>query len=462
MTNRMHMTQAEELARFVVRASYDDLSSAARLQLKIRILDALGCALGALKAEPIARLRAQLNDFGGKPLCALIGGGRTAPDRAAFFNGALVRYLDFNDGYLAPGETCHPSDNVAPILAAAEYAGCSGQDFLTALAVAYQVQCRLSDAAPVRDKGFDHTTQGSFAVAAGVTRALGLDIERTANAIGICGTAFNALRITRTGVLSNWKGLAYPNTAFGCVHAAFLAMRGITGPLEVFEGNKGFIEAISGPFAIDWRHENLERVTQTFLKKYNAELHSQSVLEGILELKLAYGLQGEDIERIEIDIFDVAYKIIGGGEEGDKQIVQTKEQADHSLPYMVAVALLDGEVMPEQYLPERVVRPDVQNLLRRVAVRPSAELSRRFPAQMSCKLTVYLRDGRVLLKEKTDYEGFKDRPMSWSAVGLKFERLAQAAVDPPLLEEIRTAVQQLDDIKVRELTRLLERAGSTE
>ena len=118
--------------------------------------------------------------------------------------------------------------------------------------MAYQVQCRLSDVAPVRAKGFDHTTQGSYAVAAGVSKALGLDEARTANAIAICGTAFNALRVTRTGALSHWKGLAYPNTAFSCTHATFLAMRGITGPLEVFEGNKGFMDAIAGEFKINW------------------------------------------------------------------------------------------------------------------------------------------------------------------------------------------------------------------
>jgi 2-methylcitrate dehydratase len=265
------MTQAEELARFGAQASYDSLSSAARMQLRIRVLDSLGCALGALDGEPVRLARQQVDEFGGAGLCSLIGGGRTAPDRAAFYNGALVRYLDFNDSYLAKGETCHPSDNLAPVLAASEYAGVSGREFLAALALAYQVQCRLSDAAPVRDKGFDHTTQGSYAVAAGVSRALGLDAVRTANAVAISGTAFNALRVTRTGTLSHWKGLAYPNTAFGCTHAAFLAMRGVTGPPEVFEGNKGFMYSIAGPFSIDWRREDLERVTRTILKKYNAD-----------------------------------------------------------------------------------------------------------------------------------------------------------------------------------------------
>src|SRR5439155_1756773 len=226
----VNMTCAEQLAGFVSRASFDDISNAARLQLKIRILDALGCAIGAMGGDPVALLRDQVEEFDGEGNCTLIGGGRAAPDRVAFYNGALVRYLDFNDSYLSKGETCHPSDNLAPVLAAVEYSNGSGRDLLTALAVCYQVQCRLSDVAPVRAAGFDHTTQGSYAVAAGVSKALALNDVKTANAIGICGTAFNALRVTRTGKLSHWKGLAYANTAAVGTFATCLARRGVSGP----------------------------------------------------------------------------------------------------------------------------------------------------------------------------------------------------------------------------------------
>src|SRR5439155_2515743 len=297
------------------------------------------------------------------------------------YNGALVRYLDFNDSYFAPGETCHPSDNLAPVLAAAEYADASGKELLTALAVAYQVQCRLSDEAPVRGRGFDHTTQGSFAAAAGAAKALRLGETETANALAIAGTALNALRVTRTGALSQWKGLAYPFTAFGAVEAAFLASRGITGPAEVFEGNKGFMESIAGQFEIHWEREDLERVRRTFLKRYNAEIHSQSALEALLELREAHVLDPAKVERVELDTLQVAYDIIGGGEEGGKKVIRTKEQADHSLPYLLAVGLLDGQVMPEQFTPERIVRPDVQQLLHRIDVRPAADLTARFPAE---------------------------------------------------------------------------------
>src|SRR5205823_13065107 len=191
------MTQVEQLAAFVVKARYEDLSKEARQELKIRVLDALGCAIGALDGPPIKMIREQIEDFGGKPLITLIGDGKTAPDRAAFYNAALVRYLDYNDSYITKGETCHPSDNLGAVLAASEYASNGGQEFLTALAVAYQVQCRLSDVAPVRARGFDHTTQGAYVVAAGVSSALGLEQDCAAIAVAISGRAFNALRVIR-------------------------------------------------------------------------------------------------------------------------------------------------------------------------------------------------------------------------------------------------------------------------
>ena len=231
------MTRVQELASFVARVRFQDLSSQAAEQLKIRVLDTVGVAIGALDAEPIDAIRKLTTELGGQPLSTLIGNGKTAPDRAAFFNGALSRYLDFMDSYIAEGETCHPSDNLGAVLASAEMRNASGKDFLTALATAYQVQTRLSDVAPVRAKGFDHTTQGAYAAAAGVAKALNLSAEQIANAIAISGTANNALRVSRTGALSHWKGLAYPNTAMAATHAALLAAHGITGPAAVFEGN---------------------------------------------------------------------------------------------------------------------------------------------------------------------------------------------------------------------------------
>jgi 2-methylcitrate dehydratase len=449
------MSCVKSLAAFVCRSVYADLSERAREQLKIRILDSLGCAVGALDGEPVRIIRRYLTEFEPQGQCTLIGGGSAPPDSAALYNGALVRYLDFNDAYLAKGETCHPSDNLAAILAAAEWADRKGDAVMAALAVAYQVQCRLSDVAPVRDKGFDHTTQGSYSVAAGMSKVLGLDELRTANAVAISGTAFNALRVTRTGQLSHWKGLAFPNMAACCARVVFLAKNGITGPLEVFEGEKGFMDAISGVFDLDWHREDLERVKLTVLKRFNAEIHAQATIQGVLDLRRQYGFCAGDVELIEIETFDVAFRIIGGGEEGDKTIVTTKEQADHSLPYLIAVAVLDGDVMPAQYEPQRIYGEDVQNLLRRVSVSANPTYSERFPEQMPCRIQVVLRNGRILVKEGRDYPGFISNPMSWEMACDKFNRLVAPYATDAEKKAVENVVADLENVRIRDLMKLL-------
>ena len=455
------MPIVDDLARFVRDASYDELSEEAAQQLKVRVLDSLGCAIGALDGEPVHALRGHLADFGGAEQATLIGGGSTAPDRAALYNSALVRYLDYNDSYLTEGETCHPSDNLGSVMAGVEYVGGSGKELLEALAVAYQVQCRLSDEAPVRAKGFDHTVQGQYAAAAGAAKALGLDAEQTANAIAISGTAHNALRVTRTGEISHWKGLAYPETGFTATHSAFLARRGITGPPEVFEGNKGFMHSIAGDFEIDWDAEDLERVTDTIIKKYNAEIHSQATLEGALELKREHSIDPHAIDKIEVDTFDVAFHIIGGGEEGDKTIVRRKEEADHSLHYMTAVALLDDHVLPDQYEQSRIEADDVQSLLRKVQVTEKPAYSDRFPDHMVCDIRIHA-DGEIYEAHKEDYEGFHTRPMSWDTVSEKFVRLAEPYTEAALRDDIVDAVQDLETLPATDLFDLLAQVKTPE
>jgi 2-methylcitrate dehydratase len=459
------MTEVQKLAHFVSTASFDKLSADALEQLKIRVLDTLGVAIGALDAEPIVAIRTLVDDLGGTPQATMIGGGKTSIDRAAFVNVALSRYLDFMDAYLAKGETGHPSDNLGAVLAASESVDGSGAEFLTALAVAYQVQARLSDVAPVRAHGFDHTVQGAYASAAAVAKALRLTEAQTANAIAISGTANNALRVTRTGNLSNWKGLAYPNTAKEGTFAALLASRGITGPELVFEGNKGFKESIAGPFTIDWSKEDLERVRMTIVKKHNAEIHSQSALDAALDIRAQLisdpaGFDATLIQKVRLRTFAVAYSIIGGGEEGDKHSIRTKEEADHSLPYLLAAALLDGEVNPAQFTPERIVADDIQRLLAVVEVAPDDGFSARFPAEMPADLEVTLTDGTVLRSVQSSYEGFHTNPMSWDVARAKFDTIAAGFASPELREEIATVVRDLEHHTVRDLTQALARVGA--
>ncbi|MDN6438248.1 MAG: MmgE/PrpD family protein [Corynebacterium nuruki] len=454
------MTEVQDLAAFVEKASLDDLSPEALEQLKIRVLDTLGVAVGALDAEPIVAIRGLLDDLGGTEQSTLIGGGKTTPERAAFFNSALSRYLDFMDAYLAKGETNHPSDNFGAVLAAAEAVDASGADLLTAFAVAYQVHARLSDVAPVRDLGFDHTTQGAFAAAAAAAKAFGLPADQIANAAAMAGTANVALRVTRTGNLSNWKGLAYPHVAKEGTWSAMLASRGITGPEEVFEGNKGFKD-LAGHYELDWSTENLERVTRSIIKKYNAEIHSQSALDAALKLREEHSIDPSRIAKIELTTFDVAYSIIGGGEEGSKQLVRTKEEADHSLPWMLAVALLDGELNPGQYAPERIVADDVQDLMKKVTITPDQALSDRFPDEMPAVVTITLDDGTEYTREDAAYDGFFTQPLDWDGARRKFDALTTPFADQALRDGISDLVHDLEHHRVAELTALLAQVSTT-
>lgn len=219
----------------------------------------------------------------------------------------------------------------------------------------------------------------------------------------------------------------------------------------------GFMDTVAGTFSIDWKREGLDRVCATDIKRYNAEVHAQSAVEGLLDLRTLSAFSAEAhermhaVERIELDVFDVAHQIIGGGDGSDKTRVRTKEQADHSLPYIAAVAWLDGALGPKQYEPERITREDVQDLMRRVVVRPDPELSARFPGTHGCRIRVYLKDGDLLTKEKFDYEGFHTRPMSWEKVVAKFRGLAEGCLEPSGAQSIIALVHDLECVRAVEL-----------
>jgi len=455
--------KVQDIAEWAASRQFSDIPAGKLPYLKTLVLDTLGCAIGALDGEPIVPIRELTAELGGTAQCTPIGGRRTAADRVAFWNSALVRYLDFMDITMITGQSFHPSDNLGAALAAAELGRASGKDFLTALAVGYQVQTRLAEVAPLQDKGFDHSTHLAFSIPAAVTRALGLDARRGANAIAICASAINTLWVIRTGLLSHWKGLASAQVSMACMHMSLLAARGITGPLGLLEGPQGWEFTVGDKVEIDWKKEALDRFERSSIKRHNSEGHTQSVLECLLNLRAEHNLRAEDVYRVEVDVFKQAANITGGGEAGDRTQVRSKEQGDHSLPYLCAVALLDGQVWPPQLAPERVAAADVQDLLRRVWVRQREEFNERYPDEMPCRVTVTLRDRREVVGEAVDFPGFwRTRPLSWDEAMEKYERLAGPMAGAALTREIAQAVQALDSIEISELTELLGRVGGSE
>ncbi|EFW93540.1 2-methylcitrate dehydratase [Haladaptatus paucihalophilus DX253] len=448
------MTTTAELADFVAETTYDDLSEDTVDELKKRVLDSVGIAVGAMGEKPVEAVRATVEEMGDGGDCTLWGGGSASPPDATMLNTAYVRYLDYMDSFLAPGETPHPSDNIAAAIVCGEYEGCTGEDLITAIAVAYEVQAELAWNAPVRDRGWDHVTHTVISATAGASKLLGLDREETRSAIGIAGTAHNALRVTRTEGISEWKGLASANAARNAVYSAMLAKNGVEGPTNLFEGQKGWKHIVSGEFDVDLSPG--ERVHDVMTKRYVAETYAQSAVEGIIELAKREDIDPDDVESIHLDTFAGAKLIIGGG-EGSRYEVETKAQADHSLPYMLAVSLIDREMTNAQYDPDRIRRDDVQELLRTVEVEEDGDLTDRFEAgEMPANIDVVMDDGTTYHVEKDDFAGHPNNSMSWEQVESKFERMTESRYDEAHRGDIIETVRGLEDRDADDIVRLLD------
>jgi 2-methylcitrate dehydratase len=449
------MTEVEALARYAARAKFADLSSESRRQLPIHILDSLGCCIAALGAGPIKSCREQVADFGGSGPCTLIGGGSASPVYAAFWNTALVRYVDFMDNFLAQTETCHTADNFGVALTIADYVGGSGRDLMLGVALGYTVQSRFVDHANFMTRGLDHTSQLAFSLNAAAGRLLGLPELQIAHAIAMAAVSDASFAVIRAKPLSQWKGLGSAQSALGAMNTLFLARRGVEGPLQVVEGALGIDHLLGMKIHIDWDHQGYEGVLESTIKKYNAMIHTQSAVHCMVELARQNKVDTSKVVSIDAEVFQLAYDFAGGGLYGVDKVIQTKEQADHSLPYLLAVALLDGDVMPAQFKPERIIKPDVQNLLKKVSVRPNHGYTERYPQKMPAKITIRLQDGTVIEHEVQDYPGLASHPLTWEEAVEKFDRLVAGRVDEGLSREIKHAVRSLESIQVRDLMKLL-------
>src|SRR5271170_7705420 len=449
------MTQVEALAKYAARASFADLSTESRRQLPIHILDSLGCCIAALGAGPVQACREQVAEFGGTGPSALIGGGQANPIYAAFWHTALVRYVDFMDNFLAPTETCHTADNFGVALTIADYVGASGRDLMLAVALGYTVQSRFVDQANFMSSGFDHTSQLAFSHNAAAGRLLGLSEQQIGHAMAMAAVSDASFAVVRAKPLSQWKGLASAQSALGAMNTLFMARRGVEGPLQVVEGPLGIDHLLRMKINIDWGKQGYEGVVESTIKKYNAMIHTQSAVHCIVELAKQNKLDPDKVVSIEAEVFQLAFDFAGGGLYGVDKVIRIKEQADHSLPYLLAVALLDGDVMPAQFKPDRIIKPDVQELLKKVSIRPNHEYTDQYPGKMPAKITVRLQNGKVVEHEVQDYPGLASHPFTWEDAVEKFDRLVAGRIDEVLSREIKDAVHSVGNIHVRDLMKLL-------
>ncbi|PYJ73122.1 MAG: MmgE/PrpD family protein [Verrucomicrobia bacterium] len=448
----MAATLAHQLANYACALRFEDLSPEVVHEVKRRVIDSLGCALGAWNEEPCAIARKVASEFSAKRGSTIFGTNHKAPpDWTAFANGCAIRYFDYNDTYLSK-EPAHPSDNISAALAVAESVEGTGPELITAIALAYEVQCRFCDAASIRARGWDHVTYGAFSTALACAHLMRLDPENTRHAVNIAGVAGAAMRQARVGELSHWKGVAFATAARHGVYSALLARAGMTGPGPIFEGQMGFekqlgvsLGNLGEKFAVPFpksKHGPAAMILKTSIKYWPAEYHSQSAIEAALSLRKQI-LDPARIKSVTIESHDASVDIIGS--EPEKWKPNTRETADHSLPYITAIALIDGEVTSRQFEPERFADPQVWKFLESVKVKRNAELN------------VDLDDGRPLTK-RVDYPlGHAKNPLKDSEVEGKFVALVSPSLGEKKARGIVDLVWKLDDAKnVDELMKAME------
>lgn len=443
----------EKLCSFISQLSFDRLPAAAVHEVKRRLLDSYACSLGAWEAAPpkIARqLAGEVTTSGGS---ATVWGTsyRTTPDLAAFANGVMTRYLDYNDTYLSL-EPAHPSDNIPALVAVAQACGAHGRELIAAIVAAYEIQCRFCDAASIRARGWDHVVYGAVSVAGAAGMLWGLSGESLAHAIALGANPNVAMRQVRVGQLSHWKGCSFANAARNGVFAADLARRGMTGPADIFSGAMGFFKQVSGQMdPVFWTGQGEPMILGTYIKFWPAEYHSQSSIDAALQLRPKVG-DWTRIKKIDIDSFDAAVDIIGS--EPEKWHPTSRETADHSMPYCTAAALVDGDVTLATFDEQRISDPKLHDLLQKVAIHRNAELTAGYPDGIPNRVRVTMADGQtheLLVKYP---RGHAKNPMTDEEVVGKFRRLAEGKLSTQRQGQVVSAIMALD--KTDKLDKLME------
>jgi 2-methylcitrate dehydratase len=439
----------EYLSKYSASLKFEELPAEVVHQAKRVILDTLGCAIGGFHSEPSKIARTLAADIISKRPASVLGSGnQTSMDLAAFANGVMMRYIDFNDAYWGK-ESGHPSDAIAAVLSPAEGVEANGKVVITATVLAYEVFCRFCDAVCIRARGFDHTTFGVIAGTLAASKAMGLSREQTAAALNLSLAANNTLYQTRIGQVSDWKGCAFANASRNAVFSVQLASLGLRGPDPIFSGSGGFFAAVSGgpfqlaPFGGPGRPF---KILETNFKKYPLGSFAQTAVEAAIKVRQRVPAI-ESIKEVIIRTVQPAIDIMAG--DPQKWHPTNRETADHSLPYAVSVALTYGAVELKHFEKEYWSNPELLDLVRKIKVSVSEEATRRAPEATLTNIEVLTTSGDRHSAEVAYHRGHFKNPMSDEELEEKFRALAHDLLSPSKVRTILDCLwglEQMGDI----------------
>lgn len=462
------------LAEWACALKYEHLSPAAIEKAKLFWYDSLGCGLGGSQQEDAHILLAHYKAMGGSGLCTcFVSGFKTNPVDAAFINDHMIRAMDYNDIYWK-ADPCHPSDIIAGPLALCEYLNLSGKDLILATIIAYEVEMRLCEfgVPGIREYGWHHATLTAFAAPIAAGRVLNLNVEQMVQAIGISAARTFCPGAVTAGKLTNMKNTVDPWATRMGVESALLAERGYSGPEHMIDGKEGLYavfghvdyKGTKARFETSLLIDNLPKsssdhykIIDCGMKSFPIEALSHAPLTAMMKCVKENNIKPDQVAEIKVEVIARAADILG---DPHKYRPDSKETADHSLPYSLAVGLVDGMVTPLQFKEERVLDKSLIPVMDKVKVVANTEFESLFPKFQPSQVTITTADGKSFTKRVDVPKGDPRDPMTEEEIGVKFTALGKDVIGEATCKKLAATIMKMDSLaSVKELTALTVKAS---
>lgn len=444
------MSVSRKMAEFAAQLEFEAIPPAAVHEAKRFLLDSVGCALAAVGSPDTLAMHRFIEELGGTPEATVIGSGhRTNAPNAALVNCLLTRALDYNDIYWVQ-DPSHPSDLIGVALAAAEACHKGGREALVAIVLAYELEMRWCHAAEpgIREVGWHHAALTQYVSPLVAGRLYDLDVDQLVAAVGISGSSHFTLGGVVAGHLTNMKNAADPLAAQAGIHAALMARQGVTGPVEVVEGKEGLAEVLRN---VKWNTDALvEGIGQTFLinrcsyKAFPTEALTHQPITAALKLREELNLSPADVREVLVETTTRGADILS---DPSKYKPDTKETADHSLPYVVAAALVDGNVLPSTFSEDKLTDPAIRALLSKIRVIADPEIDALFPKVKRARVTIKTASGGHHTAEVDAAKGDPQNPLTDDELIAKFRANAEPLLNRAHQDAVIKMSWGFDDIE---------------
>ena len=438
-----------KMAQWALDLKFEDIPKESLWEAKRFLLDSMGCALAAVNNKDMAAMYRFIDKLGGTPEASLIGRDyQTNASNAALMNCLLTRALDYNDIYWEE-DPSHPSDIIGAALAAAEANGKTGKDALVAIIIAYELTLRWCNAAKpgVREIGWHHASLIQFVSPLVAGKLYDLDLDQMIAAVGISSSSHFTLGGVVAGHLTNMKNTAAPLASQAGVIAAMMAGENYEGPVEVFEGKEGVFEVINSvEWRPDWPLKDLGKdfmITQCSYKAFPTEALTHQPISAAMQVCQEHKLSAEDIGEILVETTVRGADILS---DPSKYKPTTKETADHSLPYVIAAAVADGNVLPDSFSDEKLKDPRIWDLLGKIKVVADPEIDGLFPGVKRARVSITTKGGETHTAQVDHAKGSPKNPMSDDEIVSKFRANAEGVLSSDRQDEVIDLTWSFDEL----------------